>query len=195
MGSLIWLGHLACGEESSELAEPIGSVEVESGEERESVGKEIWQITIGVLAVAALIAVVLGSARPTMVATGPDLSGSAGAPEVYSPEGGRVRGGSQSSGTSIFGLRFGGSWELAIEFQVSDQCYESVGVGDKWPSSADGCESEVPVAGEVTQRLQSEAWGKLLVVEMAVSSECWAVAVGGGVWPTGLTECRSVEER
>ena len=162
--------------------------------------KEISQLAIGIVLVFVLIVVVLGSMQSTMVETGPAPEPSAeatpvggGTKTIYSPEGGRVRGGSQSSGTSLFGLRFGGSWGLTIEFQVSNECYASVAVGNEWPVSVAGCESEVPVEGEITRTFESEVWGGLLVVEMGVSSDCRAVAVGGGHWPTGLAECASEE--
>lgn len=152
-------------------------------------------VLIGIAAIVVLGVIALASVRPTMVETrsAPPLDNAT--PSMPGPGEARVRGGNQSSGISVFDFRFGGSTTLRIEFPVDRDCYDAVAIGDPWPVADQPCETDLAVAGEITQRSDASSRGPLLVVEMDVSKECFSVAPPGSPWPTGLAECSSEEAR
>lgn len=154
-------------------------------------------IVLAVLGALLIGAVVVGSVRPTMVETGavPTPAVGSGTPEaaLFDPAEARVRGGSQSSGWSLFGLTFGGSTTIRVELPVSRDCFAAVAVGDDWPLSDPACGTDLPGVGTVTAREDQESLGPRVVVELDVSKECYTVAAGGSRWPTGLPQCADEE--
>ena len=150
---------------------------------------------IGLLGVVVVAAVLLGSVRSTMVSTeSPAVVTSGSATAIpFDPESPRVRGGSQSSGWALFGLQFGGSTTLSIDFPVSRSCFDNVAVGEDWPTDDTACEPDPQIDGTVTQRDDTPSLGPRLVVETPVSKGCYTVAAGGVAWPTGLPECAAEE--
>lgn len=142
---------------------------------------------LGVIAIAGV--------RPTMVETRSAPPPGSASSSMPGPDQARVRGGNESSGIALLGLRFGGSTTLRIEFPVDRDCYDAVAIGDQWPVAHLACETDLAVDGEITQRSDEGLRGPLLVVEMDVSKECFSVAGLGGPWPTGFAECSLEEAR
>ena len=148
---------------------------------------------------ALLVAIVAAMAvRPSMVETGApaDAISGTGTPTAppFDPGDPYVRGGSQSSGWSLFGLNFGGSTTLRIDLPITSTCFDTLTEGGPWPAADPACATDLPGEGTITRLEERDSIGPRVIVELDVSKQCYIAVAGGSRWPTALPECAPEEQ-
>ena len=146
---------------------------------------------LGGLVLVAVVGVAALAPNSTETQVFPSVTiGDPPAPGTPEASTGVVVGKRTSGGTSLLGLHFGRqTYRVSVQFFAPPGCWQLIDYGDRWPTSADECASDVDVDGEVTGLGNAPTGESIVLVDVDVVRDCFEAVTAGVAWPTDLSAC------